>query len=843
MRVCCNSPWHEGKDVLEHRGVTFLFNQFEREADLVLDIKWPHSELSRLFPPARRVWLHVEPIHLTDYFTGFERYYEGGILSWHSGLECLPQRRRFRGCDLRGGKRDTDDGKVFGLGGHISSKKTAGMAGYRLRQTILDRQHEIAIPSLVFNHRGKWLNQPHDYPRASTDEVMHFMFHLAVENSREQRYFTEKIIGAFANMSVPIYFGDPDIGDEFDAGGIICIDETDWLDVINALTPADYYERMEAVRINYFRSRKYWDTYDQLADAIKTCPAARRPRTTHAFCVDAISAATAGTELRREGDAFTLTLPEGSEERVVKCNESAAAVFSLSDGRRTVNDIVQMIAENLDLEDTTTMQWEVSQTVRSLVENGMLEYAPTDYSTGLYPVSPGNCELESRADHYRLRKGKESIELNASAALIWSLCDGSRTIETITQQIAESVETLPSELDKDVYQAVFRLADQNLLTVQAHPRRTRSAPLDATAHRKPRVLMILTRFPQLSETYIKVEINALREEYDVKVVTFEDSNLRYVNHHPYSVVRVAGNTLGDDIDDDRQELRSFVEAWSPDVLHTHYLHNARVVGELAEKTGIPYTIRAHSYETMADRFRHHTGDGAPEPNPVLVRVAHLINRDECLGVLTFPYTVPAFRSAGIRNKKVIPCYPVVDFSAFYDRGVNGTGVLNVEPCLAKKAVTDFVDLAAMMPDREFDLYGMGHDIQGVTAYNESRGSPARIRPTVEPEEMPAVYKQHDWLVYTADFKTGNVGWPVAIFEAQAAGLGVCVANIHPHTASQLGGAGFVYDSVSRIPDIIRRPYPEELREKGYQNARKADIYRHKHLLTDLWEPVFRGGPA
>ena len=50
---------------------------------------------------------------------------------------------------------------------------------------------------------------------------------------------------------------------------------------------------------------------------------------------------------------------------------------------------------------------------------------------------------------------------------------------------------------------------------------------------KKRVLYLLDRYPQLSETYIKVELEVLSERYDIRVVALNRADLPYRNHVPF----------------------------------------------------------------------------------------------------------------------------------------------------------------------------------------------------------------------------------------------------------------------------------------------------------------------
>ncbi|GJL83742.1 MAG: hypothetical protein DHS20C01_33760 [marine bacterium B5-7] len=824
-----------------------MFNQFTADADAFVDIKFTQSDLSRAFPPERRLWVHLEPVLLTDYFRGFEQYYQGGILSWHMGLEKLPQTVAFRHGRVGGGSRDSDRGKRFGFGGHISAKNNPEMEGYRFRNQILDRQNEILIPSTIYNYRRSWHGISHDYPRDSTDDVMDYMFHLAIENNRETRYATEKIVRACANMSVPLYYGDPKIDEIFDPRGIIFIDEESWLDTINRLTPDDYFKRMEFVRKNYFRSTQYWDMLDRIAAGIMASPAANYVRNNKHTLIDSIPQVRSTVGLNQTEQGYEIV--SGTDDQTVaKCNDAAAFVFSHCDGGRSIGDIAQIIASNNVSASISEISSDVQTIVRVFVKNRFLDLATTSVSPTLVPTPVKGLSLQQSGNVYSIVGATQQTVLNPSAAIVFSLCDGVNHIIGIADKIIELLETNTdsslsdnscNEIITDVYRTILRFADRGLLSIRAE--RGRANHIDRSRFSagrpdrvKPKVLFILTRFPQVSETYIKTEIMALRDIYDIHVVAFEDSNLRYQNHHPYRLVGVNGDTMSDDLHDQSGELRRLIEEVNPDIIHTHYLNNVQLVGQLAEQLGIPYTVRAHSYDVMAREFRHHEGSSLTKPRQFVVRAAPYINREECLGVLTFPYTLPVYDMAGVNPDKVTSCYPVVDFSAFYDRSPNQIGMLNVEPCLPKKAVADFIDLGARFRDSRFSLYGMGHRVDLIKEHNQSLGSPVEIFDPVEPEEMPSIYKQHNWLVYTSSFQSGNLGWPLAVFEAQAAGLGVCLANVHPHTADQLGGAGFTYDSLDEAAAIISKPYPDEMRELGFDNARKADIFRHRHLLTDLW---------
>ena len=259
---------------------------------------------------------------------------------------------------------------------------------------------------------------------------------------------------------------------------------------------------------------------------------------------------------------------------------------------------------------------------------------------------------------------------------------------------------------------------------------------------------------------------------------------------------------------------------------------APLLAELGEKYGIPFTIRTHSFDGLKRRQR----------KPRLgFREVHAARSDACAGILVFPFVRPLMEEIGIPGDRLIDCWPVIDYERFHDRSPNGDDILNVGACIPKKRMEDFVDLGALT-ERTLNLYAIGYESESLRAYNQENGHRITVHTAVEPHEMPAVYKAHGWLVYTACFEQRNVGWPMAVAEAQAAGLGVCFPNIRPDVAEYVGRAGYLYESMAEVADIIRKPYPEEMREAGFEHAKRSDIARHKSLLTDIWDRVAERPP-
>jgi hypothetical protein len=346
---------------------------------------------------------------------------------------------------------------------------------------------------------------------------------------------------------------------------------------------------------------------------------------------------------------------------------------------------------------------------------------------------------------------------------------------------------------------------------------------------KLRILYVLGEYPQISQTYIESEFDAIQDECDVKVIALNKPNLEYKNHKDCRYM------TGPD------QICEAIEEFRPHVLHSHYLSLTKFVANLAKRRNVPFTMRTHSFDTIwanenpSLRGKIRRFFPRLEPPREAREAVSLVNDDLCLGILAFPFLRPRLERAGFRSDKIHDCYPVMHYRRFYDSSPNGGDVMNVGACLPKKSMEEFLRLAQLVPSRAFNLYALGYGVESIAGFNENMGRPVKLIPPVEPKDMPQEYKKHAWLVYTASRKIGTVGWPVSIAEAQASGVGVCMRNLRPDVREYVGPAGFVYDSIDDVAAIISKPFPEEMRQLGFEHAKKSDVFNHKKLLINLWQ--------
>ena len=84
-------------------------------------------------------------------------------------------------------------------------------------------------------------------------------------NSTKDSWYTEALIDSFACGCIPIFFGCPNIGDHFNADGIIQFNSLPELsNIIPTLTPELYNSKIEAIKENMEIARNFKTDYDYL---------------------------------------------------------------------------------------------------------------------------------------------------------------------------------------------------------------------------------------------------------------------------------------------------------------------------------------------------------------------------------------------------------------------------------------------------------------------------------------------------------------------------------------------------------------------------------------------------
>ena len=95
--------------------------------------------------------------------------------------------------------------------------------------------------------------------RVSTKDIYApYKYSIVLENEHSYWYYTEKVINAFANKCIPIYYGSSRILELFNSKGIIVIDNLDNIEKIIDNLDLQYYEKnIDAVNENFELAKQY----------------------------------------------------------------------------------------------------------------------------------------------------------------------------------------------------------------------------------------------------------------------------------------------------------------------------------------------------------------------------------------------------------------------------------------------------------------------------------------------------------------------------------------------------------------------------------------------------------
>lgn len=147
--------------------------------------------------------------------------------------------------------------------------------GHHLRHRLHKRGDEITIPK-----QWHYTLPDYDYNNGHhtvTDMygkkvLWESMFTIAIENSSNRSYHTEKIIDAFISKTFPIYWGCPNLEElGYNPDGFIyCENEDQIIEAANKLTPEFYTERKEAIDYNSELAKHYGDLFGRFRTMIET---------------------------------------------------------------------------------------------------------------------------------------------------------------------------------------------------------------------------------------------------------------------------------------------------------------------------------------------------------------------------------------------------------------------------------------------------------------------------------------------------------------------------------------------------------------------------------------------
>jgi len=312
------------------------------------------------------------------------------------------------------------------------------------------------------------------------------------------------------------------------------------------------------------------------------------------------------------------------------------------------------------------------------------------------------------------------------------------------------------------------------------------------------VLYALWHYPQLTETYIRWEIECMRR-WGVHVEVWSE--------------RTPASPFATDVPVHGGSLASAIARVRPQLVHVHWLHSALDYASEIRRAGLPLTVRAHGFEVT----RRH--------------VLALQRRPEVRAIYLFPHMARDY--AG--SDKVRSVTTAFNGDLFYpDRTKDRRLVLRTAPGLPTKDLQTFFDVAQRCPQHRFVLVlarcnGQERFLDKVDAYNRKLGSPVELR-LDEPAERVAPSMREAGIYLHTHGLAVPYGMPMSIAEAMASGSYVIGRRCRASEA-YIGNAGRVYGSADEAAEHINRTLTWS--DESWQRAQRLSVERAYRHFADI----------
>lgn len=252
-----NGPWPKPKlveyvrDQNPFRGITYFTDKMLRFVSQVdTDVKVAILQEPKSFMP----WIYRDVVEL-------EKYYDL-IFTYDKDLLSRGEKYVFMPADV-----STLDDKNYKI--HDKTKLVSmiysdkkQLPGHKLRFVVAEK----LIPRIKFNEKiDLYGSGTGVYLKDKSESCNPYMFQIAIENSKVENYYADKILDCFVTGCIPIYWGCPNIGDFFDSRGILQFDTAKELkDILNSLSKEKYKSMLEYAKINFEKALEYQNIDDYL---------------------------------------------------------------------------------------------------------------------------------------------------------------------------------------------------------------------------------------------------------------------------------------------------------------------------------------------------------------------------------------------------------------------------------------------------------------------------------------------------------------------------------------------------------------------------------------------------
>lgn len=331
-----------------------------------------------------------------------------------------------------------------------------------------------------------------------------------------------------------------------------------------------------------------------------------------------------------------------------------------------------------------------------------------------------------------------------------------------------------------------------------------------------KVLYVVRDYPQLSESYVRWEIDCMRR-WGVEV-------------HVWSSLEKTISPYPSDVPHHNGLLEEAMLEVKPSIVHFHWLNIASMFLEVVSRYGAVATVRGHGFEYSSEQ------------------TAFLLRHPTVQRIFAFPHFAKPFdHLAKIQSS---PC--AFNSELYHPDDVKDPAlVVRTGSAKKTKGIQDFIDTAVLCPGHQFVLIisrlnGLETYPEEVIAYNEAKGSPVRIHVNMPHEEVAEIIREAGIYMHTYGAEE-PFGMPISIAEAMATGCYTLVRNL-PGAGEYLGPGGDLYSSVTEAVSLIKATetwYQEDWSERqrktvdyAYSRFTDLDVYRP---MLDCWKNIIANG--
>jgi glycosyltransferase involved in cell wall biosynthesis len=323
--------------------------------------------------------------------------------------------------------------------------------------------------------------------------------------------------------------------------------------------------------------------------------------------------------------------------------------------------------------------------------------------------------------------------------------------------------------------------------------------LERPVSRPVRALFALWHYPQLSESYVRVEVAYMKRlGVDVTVWRSEPPAAAFDSEVP---------VLDGDLADVIADLK-------PHVVHVHWLDQALNFRDTVAASGVPLTVRGHGFEFAPERLAALDADPAVH------------------GIYLFPHLVPRGLRPGSKIRSMVSAFEPDRYrpSARKDPRL----VVRAGAAIPTKDLDGFIRIAARCPEHRFVLavcraVRLEGFVEELRRINAAHGDPVDLRVDLQHDEVAALLADAGIYLHTHGL-TAPYGMPVSIAEAMATGAYV-VARACPASADYVGDAGRCWSTEDEAVELIRET--ETWSDARWEAARLASVERAFARHADL----------